>query len=229
MLDILFRPHDDPRGEWASLPWGDPDFSRRMLREHLSQAHDAASRRQTIIDRHVAWIHDKVLGGQPARVLDLGCGPGFYVDRLVKRGHTCRGIDIGPASINYAQREHAGDFTRGDIREVALGQNYDLVVLVFGELNAFPPADAARIIARAHGVLRPGGKLLLEVSPYAVVARIGAEPFTWYTTESGLFADEPYLCLQESRFVVDRAISDHYVFVRGADEPVHYCVKSPHA
>ena len=35
----------EPWAEGDKLPWHDPDFSRRMLREHLSQAHDAASRR----------------------------------------------------------------------------------------------------------------------------------------------------------------------------------------
>ena len=35
------------------LPWDDPEFSERMLREHLSQDHDMASRRQNLIDLHV--------------------------------------------------------------------------------------------------------------------------------------------------------------------------------
>jgi len=33
------------------IPWDDPDFSRRMLAEHLSQEHDMASRRVEWIDR----------------------------------------------------------------------------------------------------------------------------------------------------------------------------------
>ena len=63
------------------IPWDDPDFSRRMLAEHLSQDHDLASRRTEWIDRQVAWIHQDLLKGRPVRILDLGCGPGFYSHR----------------------------------------------------------------------------------------------------------------------------------------------------
>ncbi len=47
------------RGE--NLPWQDPRFSERMLREHLSQRHDGASRRFEIIDRQVQWIDHALL------------------------------------------------------------------------------------------------------------------------------------------------------------------------
>ena len=75
-----------PWDEGDNIPWNEPDFSRRMLNEHLSQAHDAASRRFAIIDQHVDWIHNKLLAGQSTKILDLCCGPGFYTSRLAKLG-----------------------------------------------------------------------------------------------------------------------------------------------
>jgi predicted TPR repeat methyltransferase len=45
-----------------------------------------------------------VLQSEPQRILDLGCGPGLYTQRLASLGHTCVGIDISPASIAYARR-----------------------------------------------------------------------------------------------------------------------------
>jgi hypothetical protein len=65
-------------GGSSKIPWHDPAFSARMLREHLSQSHDRASRRFEIIARQVAWLHEAICGGRPTRILDLGCGPGFY-------------------------------------------------------------------------------------------------------------------------------------------------------
>ena len=80
-----------------------------MLKEHLSQEHDAASRRAAIIDGQVAWIHDHLLQGNPTRILDLCCGPGLYANRLARLGHRCVGIDFSPASIAYArERSEAG-------------------------------------------------------------------------------------------------------------------------
>ncbi|MBW2278686.1 MAG: SAM-dependent methyltransferase, partial [Deltaproteobacteria bacterium] len=58
LADIVRRPQ--PPTAWAegdNIPWNDPSFSERMLREHLNQDHDLASRRIEKIERHVAWIH----------------------------------------------------------------------------------------------------------------------------------------------------------------------------
>jgi len=72
LLEIVRRPQPpEPWAEGEKIPWNDPEFSKRMLREHLSQAHDHASRRLGIIDAHVGWIHSALLGGRPSRVLDL--------------------------------------------------------------------------------------------------------------------------------------------------------------
>ena len=208
--------------EWQKIPWHDPDFSRRMLREHLAQDHDAASRRATIIERHVDWIHRGVLGEKPSTVLDLGCGPGFYADRLSQLGHTVTGIDISPASIDYARQHHAGTFILGDVRTHDLGTGYDLVMMVYGELNAFAPDDVTAILDRAYEVLRPAGCLLLEVHTHDIVERIGAEPPSWHIAPSGVFSDQPYLCLTESLFEKGCALSHYYVFTGESDSMTHY-------
>lgn len=91
-----------PWAEGDNIPWNDPEFSRRMLKEHLSQAHDAASRRFEIIDRQVNCIHTTLLDRLPTTILNLCCGPGLYAERLARLGHTIHGIDYSPASIEYA-------------------------------------------------------------------------------------------------------------------------------
>ncbi|MCH8869835.1 MAG: class I SAM-dependent methyltransferase, partial [Chloroflexi bacterium] len=96
-----------PWSEGDNIPWNDPPFSGRMLKEHLRQDHDLASRALDKVDAHVAWIHETLLRNRPAKVLDLGCGPGFYANRLAGLGHQCVGIDYSPASIPFGQSEAA--------------------------------------------------------------------------------------------------------------------------
>lgn len=190
----------EPWAEGEKIPWNDPAFSCRMLKEHLSQKHDAASRRTAKIKKHVNWIHSFVLDGKPSLVLDLGCGPGLYSARLSRLGHVTAGIDFGPASIEYAVK-HAPEnctYTLGDIRTTDFGSGYDLVMLIFGEFNVFKPEDASLILSKAYDSLNPGGKLLLEATTYDAVYELGNQPATWYSAENELFADEPYLCLMES-------------------------------
>ena len=219
LLDIVHRQRDPkPWAEGEKIPWNDPDFSRRMLNEHLSQEHDAASRRFEIIDKHVKWIHDQVLKGNPTRVLDLGCGPGLYTNRLAKLGHRCVGIDFSPASIAYAreQAEAAGlecTYIHQDIRTADYGDGYGLVMSIFGEFNVFRPVEARGILERAYRALVPGGFLLLEPHTFEVVRKIGEQPPSWYSTEKGLFSDEPHLYLQESFWDAEEhvAIDRYYV------------------
>ena len=136
LIDIIHRQSNpQPWSEGEKIPWNDPAFSKRMLKEHLSQAHDAASRRSETIDAQVDWIHQVVLKGRPSRILDLGCGPGLYTARLAGLGHTCTGIDFSPASIAYAKEQAVArnldcQYTEADIRSAKYGSGYDLVMSI---------------------------------------------------------------------------------------------------
>lgn len=191
------------------IPWDDPDFSGRMLREHLSQEHDLASRKQETIDAQVAWIHEHACRGKSCRILDLGCGPGLYLLRLTDRGHVCRGIDFGPASIDYA-RAHLSpecEVILGDLRETDFGDGFDVVMMVFGEINVFSPDECAAILQKAHRALVPDGVLLIEIHTFDVVKDSGKAANSWYRTPSGLFSERPHFCLQESEWVTDQAVT----------------------
>lgn len=204
LLDIVHRVnHPRPWAEGEKIPWNDPAFSQRMLAEHLSQAHDHASRRSVRIDQQVAWIHRQVLGERPARVLDLGCGPGLYAQRLARLGHTLTGIDFSPASIAYAREKAQSEdlnitYLEGDIRAVEYGPGYDLVMLIFGEFNTFKPADADVLLDKSRQALAPGGRLLLEPHTFDAIRRTGEAPPYWYSSPGGLFSDRPHLLLGEN-------------------------------
>lgn len=226
ILDIIKRaPAPQPWAEGDKIPWNDPDFSERMLAEHLSQDHDLASRKFEIIDAHVAWIHDYLLEGRAARILDLGCGPGFYTSRLAHRGHLCLGIDFSPASIRHARQQARSDhlsctYVHQDVRKAEFGSGFDLAMFLYGELNVFRPTDAQAILEKTAGALAPNGRLLLEPHQFSAVERIGTAPCHWHTAEAGLFAETPHLWLQENTwhqtsktavtrfFVIDAATGD---------------------
>jgi SAM-dependent methyltransferase len=191
-----------PWQDGDNIPWHEPGFSERMLREHLSQDHDAASRRFDTIEAHVDWIHHHLLRGRPTRVLDLGCGPGLYTSRLARLGHHCLGIDYSPASINYAtdsaSKENLScDYLREDIRRAEYGTGFDFVMLIFGEFNVFRLSDAKSILRKANDALTEGGLLLLEPHTDDYVRSLGARSPHWYSRDRGVFSDDPHVCLQE--------------------------------
>jgi SAM-dependent methyltransferase len=219
-----FEPH--PWAEGEKIPWHDLDFSQRMLREHLSQKHDAASRRTPTIKKQVDWIHIQVLDGKPSRILDLGCGPGFYTSRLAELGHACHGIDFSPASIEYAVNNapEACTYTLGDIRSTDFNSEYDLVMFIFGEFNVFKPQDARMILDKSFSALRPDGRMLLEVITFEAVYEIGNHPASWYSAENDLFAEEPHLCLMESFWDDEQAVAmeRYYIVDTSSGEVTRY-------
>jgi len=219
LLDLVERQAvPKPWAEGEKIPWHDPDFSRRMLAEHLSQAHDMASRRFAVIDRHVAWIHGTLLRAKPTKILDLGCGPGLYSSRLARLGHECVGIDFSPASIAYAREQAQAEglgcrYVQHDIRTADCDVGYGLVMFLFGELNVFRLADAQAIVRQAYHALEEGGLLLLEVHTFAAVRDIGQQPPSWYSANSGLFSERPHLVLTESFWDAQHAVATERYFV----------------
>ena len=202
--DILSRRlPPEPWSEGDNIPWGEPGFSRRMLRERLTQSHDLASRRSEKIDAHVEWIHREVLRGNPTDILDLGCGPGLYASRLARLGHRCVGIDFSPASIDYAREQAVSedlpcDYIHADIRSAEYGSGFGFAMLSSGNSTSSVRRTPRVSSEKAHSALEEGGMLLLEAHTNQAVLDFGSRPASWYASEGGLFSESPHLCLQEN-------------------------------
>jgi SAM-dependent methyltransferase len=219
LTDIIVRTKPSLSSERLKIPWDEPGFSTRMLAEHLSQSHDAASRRFKTIDRQVAWLHETVLEATPRRILDLGCGPGLYLERFAKLGHSCYGVDFSPASIEYAKSvaDRLGlpcFYQLADLRKGEYQQNCDVILLIHGEFNTFSRSELRKILVYAHKALKRDGLFVLEAHLASYVRTLAARPTQWFTSESGLFSETPHLCLRESHWLeTDQACIDRYYVV----------------
>ncbi|MCE9628130.1 MAG: class I SAM-dependent methyltransferase [Candidatus Eisenbacteria bacterium] len=96
------------------------------------------------------------------RVLDIGCGTGFWTDYYVSRGAHYTGVDIAQVSVDrLAQRYTEQRFVRADVSEGVPGGPYD-VINVFDVLYHITD-DAKWQAALQHlaAALAPGGVLLV--------------------------------------------------------------------
>jgi arsenite methyltransferase len=148
--------------------------------EQMAAELEAVYSRRDILRRR-ALVHES-LGAAPGdRVLDAGCGPGFYVSEIVERvgpGGSVVGVDAsGPMLALAAKRCEAHDnvsFHEGDVTALPVGDaEFDRVLSVqVLEYVADIPA-ALRELLR---VLRPGGRALLWDVDWATVSWHSEEP-----------------------------------------------------
>jgi SAM-dependent methyltransferase len=187
----------------AELDWGKPEFARRLLREHLDQSHDGASRRRTVIAGQVRRLR-RLLPAPPARILDAGCGPGLYAVPLAALGHSVTGVDISAAALRHG-RALARDarlrgkvrFVKGDLRDIPLApDSFDAVLLVYFVLEAFSRTDQPRVLGRLASSLATGGTLIAEMRlrPEQPPGRID----WWDVVPNSLLSDRRHLLLGDA-------------------------------
>ena len=135
-----------------------------------------------------------------------------YSHRLAALGHRCRGIDFGPASIEYAWQHSPNrsrcEFVLGDIRRAAFGGPYDLAMMLFGEMNAFSPTEIRAILRRVHAsLLSDRGLLILEIQTPKAVERMGRSEPSDEHFRSGLFSARPYRCRAECEWIPEQHVT----------------------
>jgi 2-polyprenyl-3-methyl-5-hydroxy-6-metoxy-1,4-benzoquinol methylase len=99
------------------------------------------------------------------RVLDCACGTGYGVRLLCEQGNAAQviGVDIAPASVDYARRHH------GVVSAVYLCASADRLPLADGSVDVVTSfetiehvPDDHSLIEEFHRVLRPNGQLIVS-------------------------------------------------------------------
>lgn len=148
--------------------------------ERLSEQLEAAYAKRDLLRRR-AIVHE-ALGARPGeRILDAGCGPGFYVSETLERvgpEGAVAGVDSSPQMLELATRRceghancsfHAGDVTALPLDDTSFDRALSVQVLEY-------VADIPAALAELHRVLRPGGRLLLWDVDWATLSWHSADP-----------------------------------------------------
>jgi arsenite methyltransferase len=141
--------------------------------ETIYRARDMVRRREL--------ARDALGAGSGERIVDVGCGPGFYVSELLGQvGPDGRvvGIDASPAMLPLAARRCAGDRNAGllaaDVASLPVRESAFDAALCVQVLEYVP--DVAAVLAGLRRALRPGGRLVVWDVDWATVSWHSSDP-----------------------------------------------------
>lgn len=211
----IYRRQEKPTPwiDGGNLPWNEPGFSERMLGEHLEESHGAASRPTTERRQIIDWLWSKLALQPEAQVLDVTCGPGLYAVELASRGCLVTGIDFSPASIAYARElaQKRGlsarcDFIERDVRQMDYsGADFDAALFLYGQLAVFTIEEAEQLLRQIALALRPDGRLVVEILDQGQLDK--NDSTWWFTDNTGLWGDAPFIHMGERFWLEEQAIS----------------------
>jgi len=216
--DILWRIYQrptppEPWVDGGNLPWNEPAFAQRMLREHLDQSHGAASRVSGERELQINWLREKLGVAAGYQILDMTCGPGLYAVEFGRQGCQVTGVDFSPAAIAYA-REYAErqgvavscSFLEQDVRTATPSPaSFDAALFLYGQLAVFRREEALALLQKIATALKPGGRLAIELLYQERVDKHHSS--WWFADDKGLWGDRPFLHLGERTWLAEEKIS----------------------
>lgn len=187
----------------ATELWADPHISQQMLKYHLDNNTELASRNCAFVDRSVAWMIDQFGIGRDTRICDLGCGPGLYTLRLARAGAAVTGVDFSDNSILYARESAASqglaiNYFHADYLEDIPDGPFDLITMIYCDFCVLSPRQRNSLLERVRNRLSPRGAFFLDVCSLHLYETTAESMSLEEHTNGGFWSDKPHYVLNKT-------------------------------
>ncbi|MCP4668167.1 MAG: class I SAM-dependent methyltransferase [Deltaproteobacteria bacterium] len=121
------------------------------------------------MEKSIGLIESKIKGG-PGKLLDIGCGYGFFLGEMKSRGWQVQGIEISPVGRRYARDTWGVQVHSQALEDLALPENCFDVVTLFYVLEHV--VDPRALLKEVSYILKPRGLVLLRWPHTTPIARL---------------------------------------------------------
>ena len=158
-------------------------------------------------------------------VLDAPCGHGRISNRLAARGMTVVGVDAAELFLARARGYgSSAEYLHGDIRALPVGGPFDVALSWFTSFGYFEDDENRQVLSEYRRVLRPGGRLLIEMHNHdEFVRRFTPAPFS-FTTRVG---NDLMVDTTEFDCVTGRMETDRVTVRNGKVRESHHSIRVP--
>jgi len=103
------------------------------------------------------------------KLLDIGCGPGFFIALMKKKGWEVKGLDLSGWAVDFAREKLGLDVYQGRIEEIEFKEKFD-VITMYHLLEHLP--DPLGSLKRVSKIITDNGILVIKGPNFASFDRI---------------------------------------------------------
>jgi 2-polyprenyl-3-methyl-5-hydroxy-6-metoxy-1,4-benzoquinol methylase len=220
IINLISNPKPYDKG--TSVMWTDKYISKQLLELHLNPDTDTASRKEETIKKTIQWIL-KELNKEDAEILDLGCGPGLYTEKIAKLGHKVTGIDFSQNSIAYAkeiakQNNLNINYICKNYLDLDFDNQFDLIIMIYCDFGVLSIEQREVLLGKIYRALKQGGIFIFDALNKYAIDNLNFQK-SWEFSQKGFWKDKPYLYLSESfHYPEQKAILDQHIVIDEDDE-----------
>lgn len=165
-----------PRPTTAALSAYYPDAYYPLDEVPSAEARAVAT---DLLGKVTSWSRSH--GLKRPRLLDVGCGVGYFLHLAQDAGMQVRGLELSESAVNYARTNYGLNVAQGTLDEVTIAPESCDIVVLWHVLEHLPdPVAALRQISQ---ILAPGGLLLAAVPNFgSIEARVFGR--RWYSLDA---------------------------------------------
>jgi 2-polyprenyl-3-methyl-5-hydroxy-6-metoxy-1,4-benzoquinol methylase len=208
--------------------WTNEHTSKQMLKYHLNESIDVASRNKSFIEKSVSWITSHFEVDNKTEIADFGCGPGLYTNRLAERGAIVTGIDFSENSLNYAKQVAAEkslnvNYVLKNYLDFETTNRFDLITMIMCDFCVLSPEQRKKMLSKFRSLLKPDGSVLLDV--YSLNSFDQKEESATYELNqlNGFWSQEDYYGFVNTfKYETEKVILDKYTIIEESRKRVVY-------
>ena len=127
---------------------------------------------------------------KPGKVLDIGCGPGFFLEAAQARGYDVYGLDPSDYIVKVAEKKFGGRIQKGLIESANYpADEFDLVTAFDTFEHVYRPLEWLKAV---HRVLKSGGLLAITTpDPSSLLAKISGRNWVSFKLPEHVFYWSP--------------------------------------
>lgn len=138
-----------------------PEYFRQYYDEGLDPSSPEFYKRLRSEDHRLRFIRPIKRSG---RLLDIGCGYGYFLAAIRSRGYEVRGLDLSEWAGTYARGKLGIDVSLGSIQEGVFSKESFDIITMWHLLEHTP--DPNLVLRQAREWLKKGGILVVDVPNY---------------------------------------------------------------